>query len=115
MLCPTCKIALVMAERQGIEIDYCPTCRGIWLDRGELDKIIERAAVADRGPRPENPPAQGRETHTPPPSFLPRQPHHSSAWRGGDHDDDHRHREHGHQEHHGKKRKSFLSDIFDFD
>lgn len=44
MDCPTCKVALVMSDRQGIEIDYCPQCRGIWLDRGELDKIIERSA-----------------------------------------------------------------------
>ena len=43
MNCPNCKIPLVMSDRQGIEIDYCPECRGIWLDRGELDKIIERA------------------------------------------------------------------------
>ena len=45
MNCPSCKIPLVMSERQGIEIDYCPQCRGIWLDRGELDKIIERSAT----------------------------------------------------------------------
>lgn len=45
MQCPVCKeISLVMTERQGIEVDYCPQCRGVWLDRGELDKIIERAA-----------------------------------------------------------------------
>src|SRR5687768_12380383 len=46
MECPTCAQTLVMATREGIEIDYCPTCRGVWLDRGELDKIIERSAVA---------------------------------------------------------------------
>ncbi|MGV9003560.1 TFIIB-type zinc ribbon-containing protein [Flavobacterium sp.] len=43
MNCPTCKVPLVMSDRQGIEIDYCSQCRGIWLDRGELDKIIERS------------------------------------------------------------------------
>ena len=43
MKCPICNVDLVMSERQGIEIDYCPKCRGIWLDRGELDKIIEKA------------------------------------------------------------------------
>ena len=43
MKCPACAIDLVMSERSGIEIDYCPTCRGVWLDRGELDKIIERS------------------------------------------------------------------------
>jgi uncharacterized protein len=44
MQCPSDGTVLVMSERSGIEIDYCPTCRGVWLDRGELDKIIERAA-----------------------------------------------------------------------
>jgi len=44
MKCPSCTDAvLVMTDRQGVEIDYCPTCRGVWLDRGELDKIIERS------------------------------------------------------------------------
>lgn len=42
MLCPVCNVDLVMSERNGVEIDYCPKCRGVWLDRGELDKIIER-------------------------------------------------------------------------
>ena len=47
MQCPVCtNTQLVMSERQGIEIDYCPQCRGVWLDRGELDKIVERSAVA---------------------------------------------------------------------
>ena len=44
MPCPVCRVSLVMSERQGVEIDYCPQCRGVWLDRGELDKIIERSA-----------------------------------------------------------------------
>lgn len=44
MLCPICDIDLKMSERKGIEIDYCPKCRGVWLDRGELDKIIERTS-----------------------------------------------------------------------
>lgn len=43
MKCPSCDVDLLMAERQGVEIDYCPQCRGIWLDRGELDKILERS------------------------------------------------------------------------
>ena len=45
MKCPNCDETLVMTERQGIEIDYCPKCRGVWLDKGELDKIIERSSV----------------------------------------------------------------------
>jgi uncharacterized protein len=47
MKCPGCPdVTLVMADRQGVEIDYCPVCRGIWLDRGELDKLLDRAATA---------------------------------------------------------------------
>ena len=50
MACPVDGATLVMSERSGIEIDYCPTCRGVWLDRGELDKIIERNAEASAPP-----------------------------------------------------------------
>jgi len=46
MKCPVCNVDLQMADRQGVEIDYCPQCRGVWLDRGELDKIIERSTSA---------------------------------------------------------------------
>ena len=45
MPCPVCRVPLAMSDRQGVEIDYCPQCRGVWLDRGELDKIIERQAM----------------------------------------------------------------------
>ncbi|UPH72818.1 zf-TFIIB domain-containing protein [Abyssibius alkaniclasticus] len=51
MRCPVCDVSLSMADRQGIEIDFCPECRGVWLDRGELDKIVERSA-ADLAPQP---------------------------------------------------------------
>lgn len=51
MKCPACPDAtLVMTDRQGIEIDYCPSCRGIWLDRGELDKLLDRSAAAAAPP-----------------------------------------------------------------
>lgn len=59
MQCPIDGTTLVMTDRQGVEIDYCPQCRGVWLDRGELDKIIERSAPQgraesdDASPRPE--------------------------------------------------------------
>lgn len=46
MQCPLCDVELKLMERQGIEIDYCPQCRGVWLDRGELDKLIERSGPA---------------------------------------------------------------------
>ena len=52
MKCPVCHVELKMTDRQGVEIDYCPQCRGVWLDRGELDKMIERAtAVPFEEPR----------------------------------------------------------------
>lgn len=54
MKCPVCKdVTLLMSEKNGVEIDYCPECRGIWLDRGELDKIVERAGAAQRDYRAE--------------------------------------------------------------
>jgi uncharacterized protein len=60
MQCPTDGTVLVMSERGGIEIDYCPTCRGVWLDRGELDKIIERSLTEQApAPPPQGQPPQG--------------------------------------------------------
>ena len=53
MKCPACQVDLVMSERQSIEIDYCPKCRGVWLDRGELDKIIEKN-TAEMTPQPQS-------------------------------------------------------------
>ncbi len=97
MQCPHCdETALVMSERQGIEIDYCPRCRGVWLDRGELDKIIDRAA-AQAGAGPARPPAT-----LPPPSYRQDRQAHGHAPRT---------HEHGHRK---KKREGFLSDLFDF-
>ena len=55
MNCPTCKVELKMADRQGVEIDYSPQCRGVWLDRGELDKILERAATYQQPVMPQPP------------------------------------------------------------
>ena len=65
MDCPVCSVSLVMSDRQGIEIDYCPQCRGVWLDRGELDKIIERsqsaAPRAATAPAPTQPQQYGQQ------------------------------------------------------
>lgn len=60
MKCPIDGTALVMTDRSGVEIDYCPSCRGVWLDRGELDKIIERS-VPQAAPPPPPPPSRGYE------------------------------------------------------
>ncbi|GAA3903679.1 zf-TFIIB domain-containing protein [Sphingomonas limnosediminicola] len=55
MICPIDGAGLVMSERQGIEIDYCPSCRGVWLDRGELDKIVNRSSRETGPERPSAP------------------------------------------------------------
>ncbi len=95
MDCPVCtNTKLVMSERQGIEIDYCPNCRGVWLDRGELDKIIERsigtgAQVAPQASRNDTYQNQAPRSNYP----HPQQSH----------------------SHYKKKREGFLSDLFDFD
>lgn len=75
MQCPTDGAVLVMSERSGIEIDYCPTCRGVWLDRGELDKIIERAAqeFGAAAPRAASQPAQQPYPPQPPAASAPPQ------------------------------------------
>lgn len=64
MKCPVDNTELTMSERQGIEIDYCPQCRGVWLDRGELDKIIERGGAATApAPQPQQRPEPSYEDH----------------------------------------------------
>jgi Zn-finger nucleic acid-binding protein len=75
-----------MTDRQGVEIDYCPQCRGVWLDRGELDKIMDRERQASQ---PSN---SGRDDYRPD-------------------DDDHYRQQYGYR----KKRRGFLGDLFDFD
>ena len=74
MKCPVDDATLVMSERSGVEIDYCPTCRGVWLDRGELDKILDRAArdLAPQGPAPA--PRQPEPAPQQPEPAPPRQP-----------------------------------------
>jgi Zn-finger nucleic acid-binding protein len=98
MKCPIDQIDLVMTERQGIEIDYCPSCRGVWLDRGELDKLVERAAPAAVATAPE--PRREERRHD------------EGPYREGD-----KYRDDKDQRGYGKpykKRESFLSNIFDF-
>ena len=85
MKCPNCNETLVMTDRSGIEVDYCPSCRGVWLDRGELDKIIERS-TAQPAPRDQSEGYREREYDS--------------------RDDDYRYKK--------KKKESFLGDLFDF-
>ena len=91
MRCPVCDVALSMSDRQGIEIDFCPDCRGVWLDRGELDKIIERSI--------------GEATPPPPPTRDDDERGYRSGKHGGGH--------HGGYGKHGSRRKSWLHELFD--
>lgn len=88
MPCPVCHVSLIMSERQGVEIDYCPQCRGVWLDRGELDKILERSGR-------ENADAAPISQQTPP---APTSPYPPQGYQ---------------QAPYGKRRKSFLEELFD--
>jgi Zn-finger nucleic acid-binding protein len=95
MNCPVDGSELRITERQGIEIDYCPQCRGVWLDRGELDKVLERSAQPTY--------REERERSVPPPV----------RGEGDRYSDDRSYRG---QEHSGKsRRRSFLEDLLDFD
>ena len=114
MKCPVCGDAdLVMADKQGVEIDYCPKCRGIWLDRGELDKLIERAINADlQFSREERRTSATQPAAPPPPPQQPypqQQPYQQPYYRRDDDDDD----DDDYKRHHYKKRKSFWNELFD--
>lgn len=103
MKCPICDVDLTMSERQGIEIDYCPKCRGVWLDRGELDKIIERSN-AMVNPNPVTP--------APQPALNPGQ--HFGQPFGQPYGQPQPNPNYYNQDYHKKKRrKSFLEELFD--
>ena len=91
MKCPVDGTALLITERSGVEIDYCPQCRGVWLDRGELDKIIERSTPAEPAPQP----VQRAPQQPIPQPYDTYNKHHGSHYKK-------------------HKRESFLSDLFDF-
>ena len=108
MRCPVCDVTLSISSRDGVEIDFCPQCRGVWLDRGELDKIIDRAAATtrsndrydDRERRPDN---------RYPDRYDDRDRRDDRYDRDRRYDD----RDRGYDKR--KKRRSFLEEIFDFD
>jgi len=92
MKCPTCtETSLVMTERQGVEIDYCPQCRGVWLDRGELDKLIERSGAVVAAP-------SGSAASRSRPDFADSDHGQGYGDRPGSH---------------GQRKKSWLKDFFD--
>ncbi|GHD49684.1 hypothetical protein D9V29_10865 [Mycetocola manganoxydans] len=110
MKCPTDSTTLVMSERSGVEIDYCPECRGVWLDRGELDKIIERAEndLAKNAPAaPMVPPAAQQRA----PQYGERP---SWNWNDGDRDrdDDDDRRYNNRDGYRRNKKESWIADLF---
>jgi hypothetical protein len=101
-----------MSERAGVEIDYCPTCRGIWLDRGELDKILERAA-AEMAPQAPQAPQAPMPPQAPMTQQAPYPPQAPYPQQGGY---DPRYDQRGHHDpryRHHKRKKSWLEEIFD--
>ncbi|GEP38028.1 hypothetical protein NPS01_16910 [Nocardioides psychrotolerans] len=119
MQCPTDQATLVMSERSGIEIDYCPTCRGVWLDRGELDKIIDRSlSVQPPPPAPAAVPPQqsfDRDDRRSDDRSRDRYDTYEQPRQDRDQDRDRsQDRGYAQQGHYKKKRKeSWLSEIFD--
>ncbi|MEP2027392.1 MAG: zf-TFIIB domain-containing protein [Paracoccaceae bacterium] len=103
MQCPVDGETLVMTDRSGVEIDYCPRCRGVWLDRGELDKIIERAAP------PEQPQEAQSRRDSDRREYSSRKDYDGDSDRRRDRYDDDR------GKYRRKKRSSLLSELFDFD
>jgi Zn-finger nucleic acid-binding protein len=95
MKCPNCNETLLMTERNSVEIDYCPSCRGVWLDKGELDKMLEMVEQKYGQPNTYNAPPQ-----QPDPYYKQQDPYYKQNYP------------HGHKHH---KKKSFLGDFFDFD
>lgn len=104
MKCPQDNATLLITERSGIEIDYCPECRGVWLDRGELDKLIERTNSHSETPS---------RRHDDDDDDRHRREH--DEHRREEHRDDYHHSD-NHDKHNGqhKKREGFLGDFFDF-
>lgn len=126
MKCPVDSIDLVMSERSGVEIDYCPKCRGVWLDRGELDKIIDRAAdsmgtAASAAPAAP-PPVPTTPGHIPP-LYNPNPRRDDRRPDDGRYDerrdrpryDDRRYDQPRHEDRHRpKKKEGWLGELFDF-
>jgi Zn-finger nucleic acid-binding protein len=102
MKCPSCEELLVMTERQGVEIDYCPKCRGVWLDKGELDKIIEKSTAAESNQQLKRNDEKRRQTDD----------------DDDDDDDDNffnSRKRNNNNDNPNRRRGGFLSNLFDFD
>ena len=108
MQCPVDQTVLQMTDRAGVEIDYCPTCRGVWLDRGELDKILDRAATIAPASAEAAPDPRTESIGYPQPAgYDPR-------FRDDDRYDPRYQQGYDPRQHRKRKKKSILDDIFDF-
>jgi Zn-finger nucleic acid-binding protein len=112
MQCPVCDVTLTISSREGVEIDFCPPCRGVWLDRGELDKVIDRASVvletARMAPPPDRDQERGRYDERPRPSDRDRYPERDR------YDDRERYDDRGDRKRKKKRGFDMLEDLFDF-
>lgn len=112
MNCPNCQETLLMTVRNNVEIDYCPKCRGIWLDRGELDKLLafdQRTDSANKETQPFRPDQREQDRR--------EQNFRQEGYRGQDQRAQDQRGQHGYGNHsngYPKKKKSFLEDLFDF-
>lgn len=104
MKCPNCNETLLMTERHQVEIDYCPICRGVWLDKGELDKLMSYAAEQNKVSSNTYEDRSFRTEHS-----NRERSDYREHYREGHRDDHNKHQQYP------KKKKSFLSDFFDFD
>ncbi len=110
MKCPVCDVALSISSREGVEIDFCPQCRGVWLDRGELDKVIERAAASLAPATAAVGGDRGRDDR-----YDDRPRYDDDRRRSDDRRDDDRRYDDRDRYSKKKKRRSFLDDLFEFD
>lgn len=104
MKCPNCNETLLIAERHQVEIDYCPNCRGVWLDRGELDKLLNYVEKNDSS----SPPYREQSSSHGSKNYY-------TSDRSKYQSDKQTHENDNYAHNHRKKKKSFLSDLFDFD
>jgi Zn-finger nucleic acid-binding protein len=103
MICPRCSTSLLMSNTKGVEIDYCPECKGVWLDRGELDKIVERSNGEGNGNFQGNN-NYGQHNNHPDRKFDSNHDGHFDENHDGQHG-------YGYPQ---KRKKGFLGDLFDF-
>ncbi|MCU0496761.1 MAG: zf-TFIIB domain-containing protein [Anaerolineae bacterium] len=117
MKCPVCNVDLRISDKHGVEIDYCPQCRGIWLDRGELEKIMQKS-INDESQRfnDYSRDEYKRKNEYPPmeePRYEDRRRYEDDRRRYDEDDTDHRRRGHDDDHYKRNRKKSILEDIFD--